>query len=439
MRRLADGVLALFRAPPNESEVRRLDDPAFKRSVTASQRDALKRLAHGLDDDEGGPEDDALLRVLASEGLAAAGLPPDDPVVLEKLAELGRGHGWRLPSDEDTRALVSFLRRVHGRRKGSFLDFWQGPCLPEHAAARVLAVKRALSPGSRLFLVGDDDLLSLALAFAGYAVTVIDIDETLIALIERLAREAGLEVDARVHDLTEPLPDDVVGSYDGAMTDPQSGPGTMRGFLARALAMVREGAPVWVSVHDRFREGFTRVLEEMPARVVSAKLQASAYYTHGYFPDPYRSDFLELERTAGPLPVRADERIPLEEFLREHTPGAHHALCVNKALTFSRAPFLDLDALAGRLRAHFGERLVGLTTGGDERSAWLMAGQSGGGHLGVRVDFGRRLVSYAFTPVLEGDEAALVHALGERLRLVRQAEMCGLAPPVNAPVYGRMP
>lgn len=439
MRRLADGVLALFRSPPHDSELRRLDDPAFKRPVPASQRSALQRLAHGLDDDEGGPEDDALLRFLASEGLAAENLPPDDAMVLAKLEDLGRGHAWRLPPDDDTRELVRFLRRVHGRRKGSFLDFWQGPCLPEHAAARVLAVKRALSPGARLFLVGDDDLLSLALAYAGYAVTVIDIDETLIALIGRLAREAGLEVDARVHDLTEPLPPDVVGAFDGAMTDPQSGPGTMRGFLARALATVREGAPVWVSVHNRFREGFARVLEELPARVASAQQEASAYYTHGYFPDPYRSDFLTLERTARALPVAPDERIPLEEFLREHTPGAHHALCVSKALSFSRGPFLDVSALAARLRERFGERLVGLEVGGDERGAWLSAAQAGGGHLSVRVDFGRRLVSYAFTPVFEGDEAALVELLGTRLRLVRQAEMCGLAPPVNAPVFARTP
>src|SRR5690606_6151841 len=242
------------------------------------------------------------------------------------LASLGRGFAWRLPDDDESRALLAFLRRVHGRRKGSFLDFWQGPCVPEHAAARVLAAKRALPAGARPFLVGDDDLLSLALAFAGFAVTISDIDETLIALIERLAREEGLSVDARVHDLTKPRPDDVVGAYDGGMTDPQSGPGTMRGFLARALAAVRVGGPVWVSVHDRFRAGFEAVLGEQPARVVATSLQASAYYTHGYFPDPYRSDFLHLERTSAPLPIAPDDTIPLEEFMREHTPGAHHAL-----------------------------------------------------------------------------------------------------------------
>lgn len=435
MRRLADGVLALFRAAPHDSEVRRLDDPSCKRTVPAAQRAALQQLAHGIEDGEGGAAVDALLAALRAEGLADDGMAPDDPVVQDKLAALGRGFAWRLPDDDETRTLVAFLRRVHGRRKGSFLDFWQGPCVPEHAAARVLAVKRALPPGARLFLVGDDDLLSLALSFAGFSVTTIDIDETLIALIERLAREQRLDIDARVRDLTKPLPDDVIGAFDGAMTDPQSGPGTMRGFLSRALAAVPAGAPVWVSVHDRFRRGFEAVLDELPARVVSAHLQASAYYTHGYFPDPYRSDFLHLERTAGALPVAPDEAIPLEEFLREHTPGAHHAICASKALSFSRGPFLDVDALATRLRQRFGERLVGITTASDERGGWLTAAQAGGGHLTVRVDFTKRIVSYAFTPVHEGDEAALVEALGERLRLVRQAEMCGLAPPLNAPLY----
>src|SRR5690606_5518485 len=117
------------------------------------------------------------------------------------------------------------------------------------------------------------------------------------------------------------------------------------------------------------------------------------------------------------------------EFMREHTPGAHHALCVSKALSFSRGPFLDVSALAEQLQQRFGARLQGMTTGSDERGAWLWAAQAGGGHLAVRVDFTKRIVSYAFTPVHEGDEAALVRALGERLRLVRQAEMCGLAPP----------
>lgn len=435
MRRLHDGVLALFREPPYDNEVRRLDDPQLKHVVGTSQRAALQQLAHGLDDGEGDAVLHALLATLQREGLADDGLSPVDPVVDARLADLGRGFSWRLPDDEETTALVTFLRRVHGRRKGSFLDFWQGPCVPECAAARVLAVKRALPQGARLFLVGDDDLLSLALAHAGFFVTAIDIDETLVALIKRLAREEGLQVDARVQDLTRPLPDDVAVAYDGAMTDPQSGPGTMRGFLVRALAAVRPGAPVWVSVHDRFRRGFEDMLRALPATVVSTSLQMSAYYTHGYFADPYRSDFLALERTAGPLPVAHDDVIPLEEFLREHTPGAHHALCASKALSFSRGPFLDVTALAATVKERFGDRLHDVTTGGDDESAWLYAARQGGGHLAVRADFRRRLVTYAFTPVEDGEEALLVSCLGDRLRLVRQAEMCGLAPPLGPPLY----
>jgi predicted methyltransferase len=95
--------------------------------------------------------------------------------------------------------------------------------------------------GRRVILLGDDDLISVAIArFASLTgagpktVAVIDTDPAVLDWIGQHA--AGVDVTLVEHDLREPLPPELAGSFDVACTDP---PYTVPGaglFLSRAVS-----------------------------------------------------------------------------------------------------------------------------------------------------------------------------------------------------------
>jgi predicted methyltransferase len=97
---------------------------------------------------------------------------------------------------------------------------------------------------SSLLLLGDDDLTAIAVTLVArhygleIPITVLDVDARVVEFIQAHVPEA----DCRVHDLREPLPDDLLGAFHIVMTDP---PYTVEGgalFLARAASALRAGA-----------------------------------------------------------------------------------------------------------------------------------------------------------------------------------------------------
>lgn len=104
----------------------------------------------------------------------------------------------------------------------------------------LLLADRALSQGN-LLLLGDDDLLSIAiLAVEPHAqVTVVDLDDELLHAIRTFSSHARLRL---VHaDLREGLPGDLHGQFTAVLADP---PYTLAGqllFLNRALLSLRVG------------------------------------------------------------------------------------------------------------------------------------------------------------------------------------------------------
>lgn len=95
----------------------------------------------------------------------------------------------------------------------------------------------------RILLLGDDDLLSIALALTGMPreIVVIEIDERLCTFIERVAREKHLNLRVIQHDAREKLPADLRAHFDTFVTDPSE---TIQGlllFVEKGLAMLAPG------------------------------------------------------------------------------------------------------------------------------------------------------------------------------------------------------
>jgi predicted methyltransferase len=143
----------------------------------------------------------------------------------------------------------------------------QTHCTVETKLRRVLLLDEAGAlAGKRVLVLGDDDLTSLALrAYADRTgrradVTVLDVDPGLLAFLR------GHGVDAREHDVREPLPAALAGGYDIVCTDP---PYTVPGaelFLSRAAAALRPE----VGAHVFFSFGARRPQETVAVQTIIA-------------------------------------------------------------------------------------------------------------------------------------------------------------------------
>jgi N4-bis(aminopropyl)spermidine synthase len=131
------------------------------------------------------------------------------------------------------------------------LDLDQTHCTTDTKLRRVLAMHEAGAlAGRRILLLGDDDLVSMAIAmFAGRAgaaarprgVTVLDCDPDLVGYLRGQLRDPGFPVQVIEHDLRDQLPAALTGAFDVACTDP---PYTVAGaelFLSRAVDALAPG------------------------------------------------------------------------------------------------------------------------------------------------------------------------------------------------------
>ncbi len=95
----------------------------------------------------------------------------------------------------------------------------------------------------KILLLGDDDLLSIALALTGLPreIIVVEIDPRLCNFIERVARAKKLDIHVIQQDAREKLPADLRANFDTFVTDPSE---TIQGlllFVEKGLAMLTPG------------------------------------------------------------------------------------------------------------------------------------------------------------------------------------------------------
>jgi predicted methyltransferase len=114
--------------------------------------------------------------------------------------------------------------------------------------------------GRRIVLLGDDDLISVAIArfarLTGTSVrqlTVIDSDPAVLAWIGEQTAGTGVDVRLAEHDLRLPLPGALAGAFDVACTDPPYTVPGARLFLSRAVSALerRPGQHVFFSFGAR--------------------------------------------------------------------------------------------------------------------------------------------------------------------------------------------
>lgn len=117
----------------------------------------------------------------------------------------------------------------------------QGFISPEGVIRRVEFVYDRGDLNGRIFVVGDDDLFSIAASLTGMPekVVVVDIDERLIDFINSIAEEHSLNVEAFVYDVQQAFPDELKRKFDVFVTDPVETIPGLKLFLSRGVSTLK--------------------------------------------------------------------------------------------------------------------------------------------------------------------------------------------------------
>jgi len=92
-----------------------------------------------------------------------------------------------------------------------------------------------------IFVVGDDDLFSIAAALTGMPkkIVAVDIDDRLVDFINSVASEYSLKVEAMVYDVQRAFPDEFRRKFDVFVTDPVETIPGLKLFLSRGVSTLK--------------------------------------------------------------------------------------------------------------------------------------------------------------------------------------------------------
>jgi len=147
----------------------------------------------------------------------------------------------------------------------------QSHSLPESTLRRALYLHhRGALDGRRVIFLGDDDLLSVACGLIGESeggprareLAALDCDPRLVDYLRATAEAHGFGLDARVHDLRHPLPEDLRGRFDAFVTDPPYTAAGLELFVSRGLSALQPGSG---------RHGFLAFAHKPPEEMVAAQ------------------------------------------------------------------------------------------------------------------------------------------------------------------------
>eukprot|EP01126_Amoeba_proteus_P024362 TRINITY_DN2455_c0_g1_i4.p1 TRINITY_DN2455_c0_g1~~TRINITY_DN2455_c0_g1_i4.p1 ORF type:complete len:363 (-),score=68.64 TRINITY_DN2455_c0_g1_i4:43-1086(-) len=150
------------------------------------------------------------------------------------------GRGYSLP--EPPTNLSEELNRILLDRPAPLEVYDQWYMTSTHASFRTEFMRDSADLiDKRILFIGDDDLLSVAVALTHLPkeVVVVEIDQRLVDFVNRMGKELGFPLRARQYDLRLPLDESLIGQFDVFVCDPTE---TMQGlsfFLSRGVSSLK--------------------------------------------------------------------------------------------------------------------------------------------------------------------------------------------------------
>jgi predicted methyltransferase len=147
-----------------------------------------------------------------------------------------------VPNGKFKEVLASFKKIVE-KRPIPLLDFFQGYMLERDVIAR-LALMHYYGDleGKDIVLMGDDDLLSIALALTGLpsSIVVLDIDKRFNDFLKNVNKHYGFDIKFFKYDVSKPIPKKFRGKFDVFSSEPLETFSGLKAFIIRGLSCLKE-------------------------------------------------------------------------------------------------------------------------------------------------------------------------------------------------------
>ncbi|NOZ64051.1 MAG: bis-aminopropyl spermidine synthase family protein [Caldiserica bacterium] len=130
-------------------------------------------------------------------------------------------------------------------------EFDQGYILPQDLAQKaILMSERGDLDHKDILILGDDDLFSLYLSLLGTAsrIVVLEIDKRLLQFLTDWKEKENLNLEFRVCDLSNPLPPELLSSFDVFVSEPPESLEGLKIFFSRGREGLRENGAGYVGL-----------------------------------------------------------------------------------------------------------------------------------------------------------------------------------------------
>lgn len=138
--------------------------------------------------------------------------------------------------------LNKFLKIIEGRPLPTS-DFDQGFIKPEDTLKRTAFIyERGDLENSEIFILGDDDLISLSMALTGLPkrIVVVEIDERINKFIKEKTEEIGYKnLEVYNYNVINELPEELKGKFDVFVTDPVETQKGLKLFINRCISALK--------------------------------------------------------------------------------------------------------------------------------------------------------------------------------------------------------
>ncbi|MBW2964141.1 bis-aminopropyl spermidine synthase family protein [Candidatus Woesearchaeota archaeon] len=198
------------------------------------------------------------------------------------------------------------FRKLAEARPPALLDFFQAP-LTDNDVFKRLSFIYDLGDlaGKEFFILGDDDLFSIALALTGMPkrIVVAEVDARISEMIERISKEQGLDIEVITYDCARPLPADLQKSFDVFICDPVE---TLKGFtvfISRGISSLRHPGSMYFGLTElecpaQNWHAFQRMILDSGMVITDIKRRFSYYSEDEEAEDTAEHDSLKLVKKA---------------------------------------------------------------------------------------------------------------------------------------------
>lgn len=151
--------------------------------------------------------------------------------------------GKRILLEGKFKDIFETFKKIVENRPIPSIDFFQGYMLERDVVSRVALMHYYGDlEGKKILLIGDDDLLSVALALTNLPskITVLDIDKRIGDFLNTVSKNYKLNIDFFEYSVANPLPKKFQRKFDVFSSEPLETISGLRAFIIRGLSSLKE-------------------------------------------------------------------------------------------------------------------------------------------------------------------------------------------------------